>query len=69
MLIGDDDEQLQWRASAYLETWKESPGVIKLSVSCRVSLVALAVCSPADSVCPPCPEHAPPPLSELFPWQ
>lgn len=35
----------------------------------RVSSVPLVACSPAESVCPPGPEHAPPPLSELFPWQ
>lgn len=36
---------------------------------CRVSWEPLVACSPAVSVCPPYPERAPPPLSELLPWR
>lgn len=57
-LIQRDGENLQWK-------------LLKCHwvVRRRVSSVPLVACSPAESVCPPGPEHAPPPLSELFPWQ
>lgn len=63
-----NNDQLQLSTSAYFERISNEK-YFKVSPSCRVSSVALATCSPAESVCPPCPEHAPPPLSELFPWQ
>lgn len=34
----------------------------------RVTSEAPVAGSPAESVCPPGPGHAPPPLYELFPW-
>lgn len=69
--------RLVWQTAAveclaYSEGWREMQWKL---VKChrvvrrRVSSVPLVACSPAESVCPPCPEHAPPPLSELFPWQ
>lgn len=67
------DDQLQLSVLAYSERRRESAMKTILKCHrvgrCRVRLVALAACSPAESVCPPCPEHAPPPLSEPFPWQ